>query len=387
MKKTIILHDTFLYKWGWERLIMMMWKALKSDIASGFFSAGSFDLRKEWFEWKMISLSSEVFKKWFRHLKLKYAFLCKTGFLRDYDNVIFSWDSISAVRNCKKDTKKIYYCHTPPRYLYDLHELYLKKVPLVLKPAFKIFCFVFKKLYESDIKKMDLVLTNSKNTQKRIKNFLWIDAEILYPPVDLELFKYLDQKDYYLSFARLSDAKRVDRVVEAFKQLPDKKLVVIYWENDPQREKIFELAAWYSNIEFKTLPGNVWFTDYVGNSIATIYIPIDEDFWMSPVESMSAWKPVLWVNEWWLKETIIPPSIPQGTISWVNSIHLDSPCKPGGENSTWVLINPECKIEDIIDAVKYLTPEKCLEMKERCEERARDFSLESFEKKINEYIK
>ena len=362
MKKTIILHDTFLYKWWWERLIMMMWKALKSDIASGFFSAWSFDLRKEWFEWKMISLSSEVFKKWFRHLKLKYAFLFKTGFLKSYDNVIFSGDSISAVRNCRKETKKIYYCHTPPRYLYDLHELYLKKVPFLIKPIFKIACFVFRFLYERDIKKMDLVLTNSKNTQKRIKAFLWIDAEILYPPVDLELFKYLDQKDYYLSFARLSDAKRVDRVVEAFKQLPDKKLVVIYGENDPQREKIFELAKWHENIEFITLPGNVWFTDYVGNSIATIYIPIDEDFWMSPVESMSAWKPVLWVNEWWLKETII-------------------------NKETWVLINSECKIEDIIEAVKYLTPEKCLEMRENCEKRARDFSLQAFEKQLNEYVK
>jgi len=48
MKKTIIVHDTFLYKWWWERLVMMMAKTLKADIASGFFSAWSFDLRKEW---------------------------------------------------------------------------------------------------------------------------------------------------------------------------------------------------------------------------------------------------------------------------------------------------------------------------------------------------
>lgn len=361
MKKTIILHDTFLYKWWWERLIMMMWKALNSDIASGFFSAWSFDLRKEWFKWKMISLSDEVFKKWFRHLKLKYAFLFKTGFLKDYDNVIFSWDSISAVRNCPKETKKIYYCHTPPRYIYDLHDIYLKKVPFLLKPIFKSFCFIFKKMYERDISKMDLVLTNSLNTKKRIKKFLWIDAEILYPPVDQNLFKFISQKDYYLSFARLSDAKRVDRIVEAFKQIPDKKLVVIYWENDPQKEKIFELAKWNKNIEFVTLPWNIWFTDYVGNSIATIYIPIDEDFWMSPVESMAAWKPVLWVNDWWLKESII-------------------------DKETWVLINPECKIEDIIEALNFLTPEKCLEMKEACEKRANDFSLKNFENQLKSYI-
>ena len=321
----------------------------------------SFDLRKEWFKGKMISISNEVFKKWFRHFKLKFAFLFKTKFLKDYETVIFSWDSISAVRNCSKNMKKIYYCHTPPRYLYDLKEIYIKKVPFLLRPAFLFVSYIFRKMYERDISKMDLVLTNSINTQKRIKKFLWIDSKILYPPVDLDEFKFISQKDYYLSFARLSDAKRVDKVVEAFKKLPDKKLVIIYWENDPQREKIFDLAKDCKNIEFKTLPWNVGFTDYVGNCIATIYIPIDEDFWMSPVESMAAGKPVLWVNEGWLKETVI-------------------------DKKTWVLIPEWAKIEDIIEAVEYLTSEKCLEMRKACEARARDFSLEEFKNKLINFV-
>jgi pentatricopeptide repeat protein len=46
--------------------------------------------------------------------------------------------------------------------------------------------------------------------------------------VDLKEFRYIQQEDFYLSFARLSDAKRVDKVVEAFKRMPEKKLVVIY---------------------------------------------------------------------------------------------------------------------------------------------------------------
>ena len=257
--------------------------------------------------------------------------------------------------------KKIYYCHTPPRYLYDLKEIYIKKVPFLLRPAFLFVSYIFRKMYERDISKMDLILTNSINTQKRIKKFLWIDSKILYPPVDLDEFKFISQKDYYLSFARLSDAKRVDKVVEAFKKLPDKKLVIIYWENDPQREKIFGLAKDCKNIEFKTLPWNVGFTDYVGNCIATIYIPIDEDFWMSPVESMAAGKPVLWVNEGWLKETVI-------------------------DKKTWVLIPEWAKIEDIIEAVEYLTSEKCLEMRKACEARARDFSLEEFKNKLINFV-
>lgn len=360
-KKIVILHDTFLYKWWWERLIMMMAKALKADIASGFFSPGSFDLKKEWFEWKLIRVSSEIFKKWFRHIKLKLAFLFNTKFLKNYDTVIFSGDCISAVRNTRKDTKKIFYCHTPPRYLYDLRDLYLKKVPYILRPIFNLVSIFFKKMYELDIKKMDLILTNSINTKNRIKEFLELDAHVVYPPVILDRFKYISQGDFYLSFARLAWAKRVDRIVKAFQKMPNKKLVIIYWENDPQKNEIFELAKGYSNIELTTCPWNVWFYDYIWNCIATIYIPVNEDFWMTPVESMSAGKPCIWVNEWWLKESII---------DW----------------KTWILIPEWAEIKDIIDAVNILTPEKCLQMKPDCEARAHDFSYEHFEKEINDIV-
>ena len=36
MSKTLILHDTFLYRGGGERLVLMMANTLDADIASGF---------------------------------------------------------------------------------------------------------------------------------------------------------------------------------------------------------------------------------------------------------------------------------------------------------------------------------------------------------------
>ncbi len=95
--------------------------------------------------------------------------------------------------------------------------------------------------------------------------------------------------------------------------------------------------------------------------IATIYIPVDEDFWMSPVESMAAWKPVLWVNEWWLKETII-------------------------DKKTWILIKNWAKVWDIVDWVEYLDKKICLSMKNDCIKRANDFSLEEFKSQLIEII-
>lgn len=338
-----------------------MWKCLWADIASGFFSEWSFNLRKEGFQWKIIPVSSEIFAKGFRHIKLKFSFLFSTKFIKEYDTVLFSGDCISAVRNCSKNTRKIYYCHTPPRYIYDLHNLYLKKVPIYLRPIFKLACKVFRYLYEKDLARMDLILTNSENTKARIKKFTGRDSYVLYPPVDTKRFVWLWQKWYFLSFSRLADAKRVDKVVEGFRQIPEQKLIVIYGKNDPQRERIFDLAKWYSHIELITLEDNDKLYDYIGNARATIYIPIDEDFGMSPVESMSAWKPVLWVNDWWLKETVI-------------------------HETTWYLIDAEAKVEDIISAVWYLSEEKCKSMKENCEKRANEFWLASFEKQLKEYV-
>lgn len=49
MPKTLIIHDTFLYRGGGERLVLMMAKVLNADIASGFFSTGSYNLREQGF--------------------------------------------------------------------------------------------------------------------------------------------------------------------------------------------------------------------------------------------------------------------------------------------------------------------------------------------------
>ena len=218
-------------------------------------------------------------------------------------------------------------------------------------------------MYESDIKKMDLILTNSENTRARLKDFLWYDSTVLYPPVKLWEFKWIKQEDYYVSASRLAHAKRIWNIVKAFVEMPNKKIKIIYWENDPQKDEIFALSKWAKNIEFVTFPCNIGFKECIWNSIAWICIPINEDFWMIPVESMAAWKPVLWVDEWGIKETVI-------------------------HKKTWYLIPEWWAVEDIIDAIEnYLSPEVCLEMKDACESRAKDFSYEEFEKQINEYVK
>lgn len=373
MPKILVLHDTFLYRGGGERLILMIANALKADIASGFFSAGSYDLRAQGFEGKMIPLMPQYFlhdfnwmpkkmafvcKNWLRHFGLKWAFSVKTRQLKkDYDTIIMSGDCLSAVKNFKRK-KIIYYCHTIPRYLFDQREAYEKKVPKSMLMVYQHMTNKFRREYLHDLAKIKILVTNSKNTQKRIKTFTHRDAEILYPPVDTDFFAPAEKKEkkwYFLSFARLSSIKRVDRIVVAFQKMPDKNLVLTYGKNDPEKEKIFAMIEWYSNISAICSPDDLELRTLIQEATATIYVPVDEDFGMSPVESMSCGTPVIGVNDGGLKETII-------------------------DGETGILIHPDCKPSDIADAVKKI--ETLWDTGYACQKRAEEFGLKHFEKEL-----
>lgn len=365
MKKNriIILHDTFLYKWGWERLIILMAKILNSNLATWFFAKWWFDLKDFSFKWKLIECSREVKNKLLKIPKIKWDFWKNTKFLNEYDTVIFSWDCLEAVRNCRKWVTKYYYCHTPPRYIFDQKEQYLSKVWFVWKIAFLILVWVFKLSYLHNLKKIDKIFSNSENTRQRLKKFSWYDSTVINPPVDISFFEPSNTKwDYYLSYWRLASIKRIDKIVEAFKRLPDKKLILTYWDNHPEKDKILGSIKNYSNIKAIKSPSDEELKKLISEAIATIYIPVDEDFGMSPIESMACWVPVIWVNDWWLKETVV---------HW----------------KTWLLIPPIANIVDLIDAIKIIDKEKSLQMKQDCILQANNFSLEKFREKILENIK
>lgn len=216
----------------------------------------------------------------------------------------------------------------------------------------------FKKAYLHNLAKIKTLLTNSKNTQKRIKYFTGKDAEILYPPVDTNFFcpnNTPRKKEYFLSFARLSSIKRVDRIVEAFQRLPDEKLIITYGKNDPEKTKITGMIQGYPNIEMILSPDDIQLRDLIRGAKATIYVPVDEDFGMSPVESMACGTPVIGVNDGGLKESII-------------------------DGVTGILIDPQCSPNHIQQAIEDLPNKNISES--ACVQRGYDFSLLTFTEKL-----
>lgn len=123
------------------------------------------------------------------------------------------------------------------------------------------------------------------------------DARFLHGERSLLPGMKWQDKEYYISFSKLSSLKRVARAVEVFYDMPDKKLLVIYGQNDPQKDEIIALAKGCDNIVFLTLVDNSMLPRYVAGAIATIFIAKNEDFGMVAIESLSCGVPVIGVDE------------------------------------------------------------------------------------------
>lgn len=247
---------------------------------------------------------------------------------------------------------------------------------------------------------MDTIITNSKNVQKRLKDYTEYESEIIYPPVDIARFSPTSPQPspkgegvrqkfpfsegegargwggYFLSFARLSPPKRVDLIVDAFQGMPDQNLIFCYGKNDPMKEEILAKIRGQKNIIALESPDDDALISLIQWAIATIYIPVDEDFGMSPVESMACGTPVIGVDEGGLKETIIDGKT--GKLIWgmryeVWGIDSELPLDKGGRGDL---------VLELQSVVQNTPKEDWESMKEACITKAKEFSLDSFEKKL-----
>lgn len=350
-KKILILHDRFLFRGGGERLVLDMARGLGADIATGMWDDVQSFPRSD-VPHKLIVLGKLMNVPALRYLYLFFLFLFKTGFVKEYDVVIFSGNnSIAAVNRVPKRIPKIFYCHTPVRHAYDLKSYYVSKCPRWFRPILMLLIFGSRIVYQFNLRKMDVVVTNSKNTKSRLKNYLNCDAEVIYPPIRTDRFQWIGQGDYYMNVGRVDHLKRVADMVRAFQKMPDKKLIVV--SGGDQLERVKELANGYPNIEVKGWVSDEELQGLVGNCIATLYLPMNEDAGMAQLEGMSAGKPCISVNEGGMKESVI-------------------------DGKTGFMIPSNYSIDDIVNAVNRMTPERAFSMKDACIETAKQFSYDVF---------
>jgi glycosyltransferase involved in cell wall biosynthesis len=200
------------------------------------------------------------------------------------------------------------YVHTPMRYVWDLYDAYFGPgkggLARHVMPLFR------KGLQRWDVRtagRVDHFIANSSHVAKRIKRHYNRDSVVIHPPVDTGRFAPAAQvEDYYLVVSALVPYKRVDLAVEACGALGRRLKVVGI---GPEEERLKDLAG--PKVEFlgwqpqSALPG------LYARAKAMIF-PGEEDFGITPVESMAAGRPVVAFGRGGALETVVGPDDEHG---------------------------------------------------------------------------
>ncbi len=223
--------------------------------------------------------------------------------LSDYDLIITSGDWAKHVGMRAGNHPQLHFENTVVRPLYDLHDFICKRYPFPQRQAFETWSWLMRRLDQQAVKKIDRFACNSKIVKERIKRYYDRDAEVVGVPINVKRFKQRRAEDFFLSVQRIAPPKRIEIQLEAFRELPDERLVIIGAYDDKAYTESLKSAA-PKNVEFLGPVSDEKMVDLYSRCKAVIQTSVDEDFGQVPIEAMASGKPAIAVNEGGFKETI-----------------------------------------------------------------------------------
>ena len=147
--------------------------------------------------------------------------------------------------------------------------------------------------------RVDLFIANSREVAARIERYYGRAAQVIAPPVDLSPYRPWVPGNFYLAGGRLIPYKRLDLVIQAFTAL---KLPLKVFGDGRYRERLQALAG--PNVEFLGQIGEEQRRELFAGCRAFIF-PGEEDFGITPLEAMSAGRPVIAYAAGGALETVI----------------------------------------------------------------------------------
>lgn len=224
--------------------------------------------------------------------------------LSSYDLIISSSHAVAKGVLTHAYQLHICYCHSPIRYAWDLYHSYL--IDSRLDKGFMgiIAKHMLHRIRIWDIisaNRVDCFIANSAYIGKRIKKIYNRDSTVIHPNVATENFELVtEKKDYYITCSRFVQYKKIDLIVRAFAEMPDKKLFVI--GEGPDFKKISKLAK-ANTVLLGYQPFDV-LKKYLGEARAFIFAA-EEDFGILPVEAQACGTPVIAYRKGGVLESVV----------------------------------------------------------------------------------
>ncbi len=224
--------------------------------------------------------------------------------LNQYDLVISDASAFAKGVITSTNTLHICYCHTPTRYVWDYTHQYIEELPYnkYFKKIISLALNYIRLWDKAAADRVDYYIANSKTIKKRIAKYYRRSATVVYPPVETNRFSVSEEAGtYFLVGGRLAPYKRIDLVVEAFKELGWPLKI---FGDGVDLERLKALAANTPTIEFLGRVNEETKAVLYRDCKAFIY-PQEEDFGITAVEAMASGRPVIAYERGGATETVV----------------------------------------------------------------------------------
>ena len=288
--RVAIAHDYLTQRGGAERVVLSMLKAFPDAPVhtsiyvpeATFPEFAQADIRSTWLERVPM----------FRHdHRLALPFLAQAFSSRVVDADVVICSSSGWAHGVSTRAKKLVYCYTPARWLYQPDKYLGAESYRGAGPVMALVRPLLIWWDRGNARSAARYLTSSSSVRDRIKRVYGIDAEIVPPPLTSQLGGLQTEvaglePGFLLCVSRLLAYKNVDAVIGAASRLSGRHLVVV--GDGPERTKLALMADARTTMIRQASDQELnWLYANCAGVIAAGY----EDFGLTPIEAASFGKP------------------------------------------------------------------------------------------------
>jgi glycosyltransferase involved in cell wall biosynthesis len=308
--RVALVHDWLLGMRGGERVLEELCRLFpRAAVYSFFHEAGAVSPAIESHPIRVSGINRIPFARRFHRATLPLLPLAVEALrIEPCDLVISTSHCVAGSVRPPASTPHVSICFTPMRYLWGMERDY---VGTGLRRALLGAAAV--PLRAWDRRTHDRVtrfVAISEYVRERIRLAYGREADVVFPPVDVERFRPIDKpQDYFLVVSALVPYKRIDLVVEAFRGRSDEVWIA---GTGPLLGSLRRSAP--PNVRFLGWVPDDELPGIVAGARALVF-PTEDEFGIVPVEAQAAGRPVIALGRGGAAETVIPPgrgAVPTG---------------------------------------------------------------------------
>lgn len=253
------------------------------------------DIRTSWLDHVPFARSRH------RALLPLYPWAMESLDVREYDAVLsFSYAAAHGVL-VRPDQLHVCYTYTPLRHAWHARHEFLASLSPLSRVGAELLLRRFRQWDVAAARRVDRIVAISSWIARCIRRAWGRSSRVIYPPVEVDAFEPLTpREDHYVAVGRLAPHKRTEVLLEAFRHLPRRLLVV---GEGSERSRLESRAP--ANVEFLGRVPRDTLRELLGRARALVHVA-EEDFGIALVEAQAAGCPVVAYAGGGASEIIVP---------------------------------------------------------------------------------